>query len=81
MVMVSCYQAVGCRFVDLSRWKRKFGLCFSQQVLTHGHKPNKYGPFYIVALAWAACSVTIVGFFKAGVRQHGAAVSTGATLD
>jgi hypothetical protein len=26
-------------------------------------------------------SVNIVGFFKAGVRQHGAAVSTGATLD
>jgi hypothetical protein len=43
-----------------------------QGFLQHG--PHK-------RFGWAACSVTIVGFFKAGVRQHGAAVSTGATLD
>jgi hypothetical protein len=32
-------------------------------------------------LALKAHSVKIARFFKVGVRQHGAAVSTGATLD
>jgi hypothetical protein len=95
-IKVSCLQVVGGGEDSLNRWSEtcelvgitrgedtslfdritrlsSVGPVDGQAVTSAGYVRKSFG--------LTRHSVKIAGFFTAGVRQHGAAVSTGATLD
>jgi hypothetical protein len=95
-IKVSCLQVVGQGVCGLNRWSETcdlVGITPAQDTSLFDHRArlSSLGSLDGQVAAKAACvrksfgltehSVKIAGFFKAGVRQHGAAVSTGATLD